>query len=104
MARKKMDGPSRQLFAKINEDVYLAAKNSAAQQRISMRELLEDALRLYLSSDPSEIYGAHIRKLAEDDSTIWDDEYLRMQADRPIGSPLELSEEEAKDVARRAFE
>jgi len=104
MARKKMDGPSRQLFAKINEDVYLAAKNRAAQQRISMRELLEDALRLYLSSDSSEISDAHIPKLAEDDSTIWDDEYLRMQADRPIGSPLELSEEEAKDVARRAFE
>ena len=51
MARKKIDGPSRQLFAKINEDVYLAAKSRAAQQRISMRALLENALTLYLSSD-----------------------------------------------------
>ncbi len=50
MARKKIDGPSRQLFAKINEDVYLAAKSKAAQQRISMRAFLENALTLYLSS------------------------------------------------------
>ena len=43
-------------------------------------------------------------EIGHDWLTVWDDEYLRMQAERPIGSPLELSEEEAKDVARRAFE
>lgn len=101
MARKKIDGPSRQLFAKINEGVYLAAKNRAAQQRISMRELLEEAIELYLRSDVTESSGD---RLSDRNSTVWDDEYLQMQADRPIGSPLELSEEEAKDIARRAFE
>lgn len=104
MARKKIDGPSRQLFAKINEDVYLAAKSRAAQQRISMRALLENALTLYLSSDSPEIPNLESLELSGNKSTVWDDEYLRMQAERPIGSPLELSEEEAKDVARRAFE
>ena len=104
MSRKKIDGPSRQLFAKINEDVYLAAKSRAAQQRISMRALLENALTLYLSSDSPAIPNLENPELSGNKSTVWDDEYLRMQAERPIGSPLELSEEEAKDVARRAFE
>ena len=104
MARKKIDGPSRQLFAKINEDVYLAAKNRAAQQRISMRELLEEAIELYLRSDVAESTDFSGDRLSDRNSTVWDDEYLQMQADRPIGSPLELSEEEAKDIARRAFE
>jgi hypothetical protein len=35
--------------------------------------------------------------------SIWQDEYLNRQADRPIGSPIELSEEEAKEIARKAF-
>ena len=104
MARKKIDGPSRQLFAKINENVYLAAKNRAAQQRISMRELLEEALELYLRSDVSESPDFSGDRSSYRNSTVWDDEYLQMLADRPIGSPLELSEDEAKDVARRAFE
>ena len=99
MARKKIDGPSRQLFAKINENVYLAAKNRAAQQRISMRELLEEALEFIMYDECLEVTPSSYRN-----STVWDDEYLQMQADRPIGSPLELSEDEAKDVARRAFE
>jgi hypothetical protein len=35
--------------------------------------------------------------------SIWQDEYLNRQADRPVGSPIELSEEEAKEIARKAF-
>ena len=69
-----------------------------------MRELLEEALELYLRSDVSESPDFSGDRSSYRNSTVWDDEYLQMQADRPIGSPLELSEDEAKDVARRAFE
>ena len=63
----------------------------------------EFVLRIRSSNSP-EIPNLESPELSGNKSTVWDDEYLRMQAERPIGSPLELSEEEAKDVARRAFE
>ena len=46
MARKKNDGPTRQLFAKIDEDLYLKAKARSAESRMSMREILEESLEL----------------------------------------------------------
>ena len=104
MARKKIDGPSRQLFAKISEDIYLAAKSRSASRRISMRELLEEALTLYLGADVLDKVESHVQARPISEPTIWEDEYLSMQADRPIGSPLELSKEESRNVARRAFE
>ena len=36
-------------------------------------------------------------------STVWDDEYLRMQAGQPVGTPIELSDDEAKRIALEAF-
>ena len=35
--------------------------------------------------------------------SIWDDEYLRMQVQQPLGSPVELTKEEAEKVVRGAF-
>ena len=87
MPRKKNEGPTRQLFAKISEDIYLLAKAKSAQSRMSMREILEGSM------DPQ----------TKAQESIWQDEYLNRQADRPVGSPIELSEEEAKEIARKAF-
>ena len=102
MARKKNDGPTRQLFAKIDEDLYLKAKARSAESRMSMREILEESLELYLG------YESSNRSEQSEESTpveaaIWQDEYLNRQADRPLGAPIELSEEEAKEIARKAF-
>ena len=102
MARKKNDGPTRQLFAKIDEDLYLKAKAKSAESRMSMREILEESLELYLgyestnTSQPSD-------EPTSTETSIWQDEYLNTQADRPVGAPIELSEEEAKEIARKAF-
>ena len=35
--------------------------------------------------------------------TIWNDEYIVMQANQPIGSPVELTDEEARAIAKDAF-
>ena len=102
MARKKNEGPTRQLFAKISEDLYLQAKAKSAESRMSMREILEESLELYLgyestnTSQPSD-------EPTSTEPAIWQDEYLNRQADRPVGAPIELSEEEAKEIARKAF-
>ena len=102
MARKKNEGPTRQLFAKISEDLYLQAKAKSAESRMSMREILEESLELYLgyestnTSQPSD-------EPTSTETAIWQDEYLNRQADRPVGAPIELSEEEAKEIARKAF-
>lgn len=102
MAKKKNEGPTRQLFAKISEDLYLQAKAKSAESRMSMREILEESLELYLgyestnTSQPSD-------EPTSTETSIWQDEYLNRQADRPVGAPIELSEEEAKEIARKAF-
>ena len=102
MARKKNEGPTRQLFAKISEDLYLQAKAKSAESRMSMREILEESLELYLgyestnTSQPSD-------EPTSTETSIWQDENLNRQADRPVGAPIELSEEEAKEIARKAF-
>ncbi len=102
MARKKNDGPTRQLFAKIDEGLYLQAKAKSAESRMSMREILEESLELYLGYE-----STHRSRLLDNPSpaepSIWQDEYLNRQADRPVGAPIELSEEEAKEIARKAF-
>ena len=35
--------------------------------------------------------------------TVWDDEYIGMQVNQPLGSPVELTDLEAKRIAREAF-
>ena len=100
MARKKTDGPTRQLFATIREDIYLLAKAKSAENRLSMRSLLEQALLLYLEAK-DETRKEEVK--SEESSSVWEDEYLGMQADRPMGTPVELSDEEAKKIAKEAF-
>ena len=41
MPRQKSDGPTRQIFANIKEDLYIKVKSKAAEQRLSMRDIIE---------------------------------------------------------------
>ena len=45
--------PTRQLFAKIREDVYLDAKAKSAELRVPLREFLENALISALRDEPA---------------------------------------------------
>ena len=65
-----------------------------------MRSLLEQALLLYLDAK-DEIHGQEVE--SEKGRSVWEDEYLGMQADRPMGTPVELSDEEARKIAKEAF-
>ena len=100
MARKKSDEPTRQIFANIREDLYLLVKSKSAEDRLSMREILEKSLLMYLGSDMGVIESD---SSSTSSSTVWDDEYLGMQAGQPVGTPIELSEDEAKRIALEAF-
>ena len=97
MARKKAEGNTRQIYASVREDLYLAAKARATALRMPLKEFVEMALDLALSGP------AQSSPSAESDASVWDDEYLRMQADQPVGSPVELSLEEAQRVIKAAF-
>lgn len=98
MPRQKQEGPTRQLYAAIREDLYLAAKTQSTELRIPLREFLERAIELALDRDarPVSMQQTSVR-------TIWNDEYIVMQADQPIGSPVELTDEEARAIAKDAF-
>ena len=100
MARKKSAEPTRQIFANIREDIYLLVKSKSAEDRLSMREILEKSLLMYLGSDMGVIESD---SASTSSSTVWDDEYLGMQAGQPVGTPIELSEDEAKRIALEAF-
>jgi len=100
MARKKSDEPTRQICANIREDIYLLVKSKSAEDRLSMREILEESLLLYLGNDMS---VTESDSSPASSSTVWDDEYLRIQAGQPVGTPIELSDDEAKRIALEAF-
>ena len=91
---------TRQVFANIDEELYLAAKARAAEMRVPLRELMEIALTQMLGVDE----GIQNEESFEQKSnSIWDDEYLKMQSKQPIGSPVEFSKEEAAKVVKAAF-
>ena len=103
---KEHSQPTRQIYASIREDVYLAAKARATELRLPMRRFIEDALANAISSD-----GSALTELAGSQSSpeqrppsIWDDQYLEAQGRQPLGAPLNLSEDEARRVALGAFE
>ena len=98
MPRQKQVGPTRQLYAAIREDLYLAAKAKSTELRIPLREFLEQAIALALDGSARSV-GVQQTSAR----TIWNDEYIFMQADQPIGSPVELTDEEARAIAKDAF-
>ena len=94
MVKSENDNKTRQIFASVREDLYLAAKARATELRIPLREFIEQALELSLSRRS---------RNTQAEPSIWDDDYLRMQAEQAIGSPVELTGEEAERVVRAAF-
>jgi len=99
MPRPKQEGPTRQIYAAIREDIYLAAKSRAAELRIPMREYLERALELALGGEAPQSTVSD----ASAPSSVWEDEYIGMQARQPVGSPVELSDDEASAIVRGSF-
>lgn len=103
---KEHSQPTRQIYASIREDVYLAAKARATELRLPMRRFIEEALANAINADRStltKLTGAQISP-EHRPLSVWDDQYLETQARQPLGSPLDLSEDEARRVALGAFE
>lgn len=101
MPREKNPQPTRQLFAKIREDVYLDAKAKSAELRVPLREFLENALIAALRDEPDASPPADPQLPRR--RSIWDDEYISMQSRQPIGSPIELTDEEAVEILQEAL-
>ena len=97
--------PTRQIYASIREDIYLAAKARAAELRLPMRRFLEEAL-VSAISDRATMGSEGHKSIPETvvKPSIWDDQYIGTQASQPIGAPLDLSDDEARRLAREAFE
>ena len=94
MASSRNSQKTRQIYASVREGLYLAAKARATELRIPLRAFIEHALHLALTGQS---------ETAEDDGATWDDEYIRMQANQPLGSPVELTDQEAESVVRASF-
>ena len=100
MPRRAAEGETRQIYASVREDIYLAAKARAAELRVPLRELIEMALARLLVDDEAEAVEAPPdRSAGRSQPSIWDDEYISIQARQPIGSPVELTREEAARIA-----
>ena len=101
MPRRAVEGETRQIYASVREDIYLAAKARAAELRVPLRELIEMALVRLLKEEGTETVEAPPpnRSAGRPRPSIWDDEYIGMQARQPIGSPVELTREEAARIA-----
>ena len=99
--------PTRQLYASIREDIYLAAKAKATELRLPLRRFIEDALEAAIQGGaigqtPSE--APTLLDATPSPPSVWDDQYIGAQARQPLGAPLELSEDEARRVALSAFD
>ena len=95
MPRQKSSVPTRQLYAQIREDLYLSAKARAAEMRVPLRTFLENALEMALNGEQSQPSEPKTQ-------SVWNDEYLSMQGRQPVGSPVQLSEDEASAILREA--
>ena len=95
MPRQKSSVPTRQLYAQIREDLYLSAKARAAEMRVPLRTFLENALEMALNGEQPQATNPQRE-------SVWNDEYIAMQRRQPVGSPVQLSEEEASAILREA--
>ena len=96
--------PTRKLYADIREDIYLAAKSRAAELRVPMRRFVEDALTNAISGDSTPLSeSSDVAAATPIEPSVWDDQYLRAQANQPLGAPIGLSDDEARRVALGAF-
>ena len=95
MPRQKSSVPTRQLYAQIREDLYLGAKARAAEMRVPLRTFLENALEMALNGDQPQASKPKRE-------SVWNDEYLSMQGRQPVGSPVQLSADEASAILRES--
>lgn len=98
--------PTRQLYATIREDIYLAAKAKATELRLPLRRFIEDALELAIAGGAAAQAPSEIPPQAASPAqpSVWDDQYLAAQARQPLGAPVELSADEARRVALSVFQ
>lgn len=98
--------PTRQLYATIREDIYLAAKAKATELRLPLRRFIEDALELAIAGGAAAQAASETRLQAASPAqpSVWDDQYLAAQARQPLGAPVELSADEARRVALSVFQ
>ncbi len=96
----RSEHPTRQIYASVSEDIYLAAKARAAELRIPMRRFLEQALELALSGARPATAASPTNPETPAVESVWEDEYLGMQAQQPVGNPVVLNREEAERVLR----
>ena len=89
---------TRQIFAIISEDIYLASKAKATELRLPLRKFIELALQKSLNIKSDEFLTEKIDPEEHKTKSIWEDEYLNIQLQQPIGSPIELTEEEANKI------
>ena len=82
----------------IREDIYIKAKSKVAEQRLSMRDILEESLSLYLDISTQE------DDMCELKDSVWGDTNICIQVNEPLGSPVDVSEEDARRIAREAFQ
>ncbi len=92
MPRQRTAEPTRQLYAQIREDLYLAAKARAAEMRVPLRIFLENALTDALGRNDER------EDAPPPPHSVWDDEYLSMQRRQPVGSPVEMTQTEASAI------
>ena len=94
--KQHKDG-TRQIYASIQEDLYLSAKARATELRIPLREFIELALEQALgrpdvrASDSSQ------------DGSPWETENLKSLLSQPSGAPISLTPQEAEAIVRGAF-
>ena len=97
--------PTRKLYADIREDIYLAAKSRAAELRVPMRRFVEDALTNAISGNSTALsVSSDVESATPTEPSVWDDQYLRAQANQPLGTPIALTDDEARRVALGAFD
>ena len=106
MAKKKVQYETRQVYASIREELYIAAKSKALELRMPMREFIEHALEKTLNFQDG--LGSMSNSLKQDNvpqgkTSLWDDPYLNVQSSQPIGAPVDLTPEESKKVLKQAF-
>lgn len=98
--------PTRQLYATIREDIYLAAKAKATELRLPLRRFIEDALELAIAGGAAAQAASEMppQTASPAQPSVWDDQYLAAQARQPIGAPVELSADEARRVVLSVFQ
>ncbi|MBN19143.1 MAG: hypothetical protein CL758_06710 [Chloroflexi bacterium] len=89
---------TRQIYAIVSEDIYLASKAKATELRLPLRKFIELALEKALNINSNENFNQESDFRKTNKKSIWQDEYLKMQLQQPIGSPIELTEEEANKI------